>query len=176
MSASAGPIGAELLYERLSPLYGTPMLSMIVPSSPGGIVARIVPSIRSHSRAVSSMRVPVRPRTWSLIWPLSTAGKKSLPSQGISTAAEPTQATRKIAAKSHARAMAPSRRLRYPARRRSKRSSKLLCTRSKTFFAGAPSGSAVLRRNRAIVGTRVRERKYDESIAKTTASASGTKR
>ena len=47
-------------------------------------------------RAVSSMRVPVRARTWSLIWPLSTAGKKSRPSHGKSTTTEPTQTARKI--------------------------------------------------------------------------------
>ena len=33
MSASRGPIGAELLYDRLMPLYGRPMLSMMLASS-----------------------------------------------------------------------------------------------------------------------------------------------
>ena len=51
----------------------------------GGISSRMVCSTRSHKRAVSSMRVPVRARRCSLNWPLSTAGKKSWPSQGNSS-------------------------------------------------------------------------------------------
>ena len=40
MSASPGPIGADVLYDRLTLLYGSPMLSMMPPSSRGGIVSR----------------------------------------------------------------------------------------------------------------------------------------
>ena len=53
-------------------------------------------SIRSQSRAVSSMRVPVGARTCSLIWPPSTAGKKSWPSHGTSSdRPRPAHAARK---------------------------------------------------------------------------------
>src|SRR5260370_1354532 len=44
MSASSGPTGAELLYDKLIPLYGTPMLSMMLATSPEGIFLRIAVS------------------------------------------------------------------------------------------------------------------------------------
>ena len=50
----------------------------------GGNRFRMEVSIRSASRAVSSMRVPVLARKCRLNWPASVTGKKSWPSQGIS--------------------------------------------------------------------------------------------
>ena len=47
-----------------------------------GMISRIVASTRSQSAAVSSMRVPVRARKCSLIWPPSTDGKEVLPQAG----------------------------------------------------------------------------------------------
>jgi hypothetical protein len=62
----------------------------------------MVESMWSQRRAVSSMRVPVRARTWILNWPASTEGKKSCPREGRR---RPTEArektvkrTRKMAA------------------------------------------------------------------------------
>jgi len=61
-SASMVPIGAEVLYAILMELYGNPMLSMMLDSSDGGMVRRMAVSIRSPSRAVSSIRVAVLAR------------------------------------------------------------------------------------------------------------------
>jgi len=63
----ARPTGAEVLYARLMPLYGRPMLSTRLTSSEAGITSRIVASTASQSAAVSSMRVPVRALMCSLI-------------------------------------------------------------------------------------------------------------
>ena len=41
MSASPGPIGADVLYDRLMPQYGRPMLSMMLAISLGGMISRI---------------------------------------------------------------------------------------------------------------------------------------
>ena len=71
------PIGAELLYAILMELYGRPMLSMMLDSSDAGTVWRMEVSMRSPSRAVSSMRVAVLARKWRLNWPASVTGKKS---------------------------------------------------------------------------------------------------
>src|SRR3954451_4299387 len=84
MSASDDPIGAELVYDRLMPLYGSPMLSMTLTISFDGMISRIALCTRSHSAAVSSMRVPVGARRCSLNWPLSTDGKQSSPTQRTS--------------------------------------------------------------------------------------------
>ena len=94
-------------------------------------------SIASQSRAVSSIRVPVRPRRWSFIWPLSTEGKKSWPSHGKSRTSEATQAPKKTTAKSPRRRRQAARRLRYPSRTASKRSSKERWKRARRWPAGA---------------------------------------
>lgn len=67
---------------------------MIVDSWSGGICVRMNFSIWSHSRAVSSMRVPVGARILRRIWPLSTDGKKSRPSHGTIATREARQNTR----------------------------------------------------------------------------------
>ncbi len=56
-------MGAEFVYVRFRPLYGRPMLSLMLEISVGGISFRMASSTRSHSAAVSSMRVPAIART-----------------------------------------------------------------------------------------------------------------
>jgi len=62
------------------PRYGIPMLSMMLETSAGGICWRIDCSTRSHSRAVSSMRVPVAHGRCSLNWPIN-AREEILPEE-----------------------------------------------------------------------------------------------
>ena len=50
----------------------------------GGMTPRMVSSMRAMRFSVSSMRVPGGPRTWSLMRPASTLGKKSRPTSGKS--------------------------------------------------------------------------------------------
>ena len=160
------------------PLYGKPMLSMIVPIFLSGMSPRMTDRPDRTGRAVSSMRVPVWARRCSLNWPHRTAGKKSWPTMGsrprskARTAKKPREIFRD-GADSHEDP-------RYPA------GSARNCLR--IAFAGSQGlrlrgddapifpPHAACSRYFAMVGTRVRERKYDASIAKTTASPSGTKR
>ncbi len=69
------------------------MLSMMLSISSAGTIWRMVFSTTSHSRATSSIRVPVLARTCRINWPLSVFGKKSCPSHGTNRNAE-TQISR----------------------------------------------------------------------------------
>src|SRR6266404_5785897 len=95
ISASEVPTVPVLLYDVLMPLYGSPMLSMMLEISPGGSCRRIDRSTRSQSRAVSSIRVAVGARKWRLNEPLSTLGKKSCPNQGTINPNDPRHAAKK---------------------------------------------------------------------------------
>ena len=64
---------------RFRPLNGSPILSTMSPVWSGGMVLRIACSMSSNLAAVSSMRVPVGTRTWMIICPASTLGKKFSP-------------------------------------------------------------------------------------------------
>ena len=64
---------------RLKLLFGRPILSRIVSSSPGAITLRISFSMLAKIISVLSIRVPAGARACSRICPESTAGKKSLP-------------------------------------------------------------------------------------------------
>ena len=164
------------------PLYGRPMLSTMLLISFAGINLRIVASTRSHSAAVSSMRVPVRARKWSLIWPESTLGKKSWPSpgrgpSGNASSALAAIASRKTAAKRGPLCRASLSRRRYFSRIRSKPRSKRACRRASAWRRAAGACCAWARsQNLARVGTSVRDSTYDASIANTTASARGMNR
>src|SRR5215467_13076871 len=54
------------------------MLSRMLSTSWAGMTRRIEFSMKSASRAVSSMRVPVLARTWRINWPLVSVGKEVL--------------------------------------------------------------------------------------------------
>ena len=57
MSASCGPIGAEFVYERFRPLYGSPMLSMRLASSRAGtIVAQDLVDLIADDRRLLDAR------------------------------------------------------------------------------------------------------------------------
>ena len=89
MSPSCGPIVPLLLYVRLIPLFGSPMLSTMLAIACGGTTPRTVCSTWSNSAAVSSMRVPIGARTWIAISPASTDGKKLRPSHGPARTTRP---------------------------------------------------------------------------------------
>ena len=135
-------------------------------------------STRRQSRSVSSMRVPAGARTCSVIWPASTVGKKSAPSNGSSSDAdarrrqedrERTRARRSMTASPAARGSASR-----------SRSNACVEARAARRPNGVAAGGAAPSRRRVRAagsapssGTSVRDRKYDASIANTTAIASG---
>ena len=77
ISPSPVPTVAISLLARFRPLFGSPILSMMVWSSAGGIIPRIASSTRVKIRSVSSMRVPAGVRTCSRNDPASTWEKSS---------------------------------------------------------------------------------------------------
>ena len=150
-----------------------------------GMTSRMVASTWSQSAAVSSMRVPVRARTCSLICPPSTVGKEILAEPGQRGRAETPAARsqpwqpRNIAAK-RGRRCRRRRQQAHDSRSRSSAKPRSNAVES-AAKSRAPSGVAcgvmlLAARNLASVGTSVRDRMYEASMANTTASASGTNR
>ena len=108
MSASDGADGRRIAVGEIDAAVG----QADVVDDVADLLGRDLPRMRLlhqiAKRAVSSMRVPVRARTCNLNWPASTAGKKSWPSNGTSSATETAHSHRK-----------PSRKMRRWCRQRS---------------------------------------------------------
>ena len=123
------------------------------------------------------MRVPLGARKCSLNCPPSTAGKKSSPTQRTSRSDE-TQATRNTAVNTRRPCTHRSSSPRYAARTLTNPRSSTCWSRTNGLRDGwsGSCGTCAFSRYFAIVGTSVRESRYDASIAKTTASAIGTNR
>ena len=92
-------------------LWFSPILSTIADSSSCGMTWRTSRSIWATIWVVSSMRVPGWVRTCKVIWPESTAGKKSSPRNGTSTIDTAT-APRNPNTKMRRRVIASAKRLR----------------------------------------------------------------
>ena len=137
---------------------------------------RMNASTWSHSRAVSSMRVPVLARTCRMNWPLSVVGKKSWPSHGTSSGARQADDQEGGMKTARRRTAAPSSRRVAAADALEAALERLLEPRegiARRRAMPAPLRQQEIHRQRRHERAR---QKYEASIAKTTASASGTNR